>query len=42
MVIICIEIGNRKFDDKTDVAGVRESGWGGEVFDFDNDGDLTF
>ena len=35
-------LGNRKFDDKTDVAGVRESGWGwgSFFFDFDNDGDL--
>ena len=35
-------LGNRKFDDKTDIAGVRESGWGwgSFFFDFDNDGDL--
>eukprot|EP00942_MAST-04A_sp_MAST-4A-sp1_P012462 g12462.t1 len=35
-------VGNRRFVDKTDVAGVRESGWGwgSFFFDADNDGDL--
>lgn len=35
-------LGNRVFEDTTDLAGVREGGWGwGAVFfDYDNDGDL--
>ena len=35
-------VGNRRFEDKTDLAGVRESGWGwgAMLLDFDNDGDL--
>ena len=35
-------LGNRRFEDKTDHAGVRLSGWGWGAFffDFDNDGDL--
>jgi hypothetical protein len=35
-------LGNRAFEDKTDHAGVRLSGWGWGAFffDFDNDGDL--
>ena len=35
-------LGERRFDDKTDHAGVRLSGWGWGAFffDFDNDGDL--
>jgi hypothetical protein len=35
-------VGGRRFEDVTDVAGVRESGWGwgAFLFDFDNDGDL--
>jgi hypothetical protein len=34
--------GSRTFTDVTDVAGVREGGWGWgtEAFDYDNDGDL--
>ncbi len=34
--------GNRTFEDTTDIAGVRDGGWGwGAVFfDYDNDGDL--
>merc|ERR1711871_1366755 len=35
-------LGDRRFRDRTDVAGVRLSGWGWGAFffDFDNDGDL--
>ena len=35
-------MGGRRFEDMTDHAGVRESGWGwgAFMFDFDNDGDL--
>ena len=35
-------VGGRKFQDVTDHAGLRESGWGwgAFLFDFDNDGDL--
>jgi hypothetical protein len=35
-------LGDRRFEDKTDHAGVRLSGWGWGAFffDFDNDGDL--
>ncbi|HYC01116.1 MAG TPA: FG-GAP-like repeat-containing protein [Candidatus Limnocylindrales bacterium] len=35
-------LGNRSFLDVTDMAGVRDSGWGWgvEAFDFDNDGNL--
>ena len=35
-------MGGRRFEDVTDHAGVRESGWGwgAFMFDFDNDGDL--
>ena len=35
-------VGGRRFEDVTDEAGVRESGWGwgAFLFDFDNDGDL--
>ena len=35
-------VGGRKFEDVTDRAGLRESGWGwgAFLFDFDNDGDL--
>ena len=35
-------MGGRRFEDKTDLAGVRERGWGWGAFffDFDNDGDV--
>ena len=37
-----MNLGGRRFEDKTEHAGVRESGWGWGAFffDFDNDGDL--